>query len=40
VDDLPIGNGKRGPITEQIQDQFFGLFSNVPEDRQDWLDFV
>ncbi len=27
MDRLPVGNGKRGPITESLQAAFFGLFS-------------
>ena len=38
VDDLDIGNGRRGPITEQLQQAFFGLFSGETEDRFGWLE--
>ncbi|GIW00539.1 branched-chain amino acid transaminase [Roseiflexus sp.] len=37
VDKLPVGNGKRGPITTAIQKAFFGLFSGETEDRWGWL---
>ena len=40
VDDLPIGDGNRGPITEQIQNKFFGLFSGATEDSRGWLDYI
>ena len=40
VDDIPIGSGNRGPITKQIQDAFFGLFSGETEDRWGWLEPV
>jgi len=40
VDKITIGAGKRGPITEQIQDSFFGLFSGKTEDKWGWLDYV
>jgi len=40
VDRLVIGSGKRGPITEQLQQAFFGLFSLATPDQWGWLDFV
>lgn len=38
VDDIPIGDGKRGPVTEKLQHAFFGLFSGETEDQWDWLE--
>lgn len=38
VDRIDIGAGKRGPITEQLQNAFFGLFNGSTEDRYGWLD--
>ncbi len=40
VDRLPVGDGRRGPITSEIQSDFFGLFSGETEDRHGWLDPV
>jgi branched-chain amino acid aminotransferase len=40
VDRIPVGNGKRGPVTERLQQAFFGLFSGGTEDRWGWLDYV
>jgi len=40
VDDLPIGDAVRGPLTQQIQDRFFGLFSGATGDSRGWLDYV
>jgi branched-chain amino acid aminotransferase len=40
VDRLSIGNGKRGPVTETLQNAFFGLFSGKTPDRWGWLDYV
>ena len=40
VDGIPVGDGKPGPITKQIQDSFFGLFSGKTEDKWGWLDPV
>jgi len=38
VDDLDIGCGRRGPLTEKIQATFFGLFDGRTEDRFGWLE--
>jgi branched-chain amino acid aminotransferase len=38
VDRIPIGEGKRGPITEKLQSMFFGLFDGRTEDRWKWLE--
>ena len=40
VDRHIIGDGTRGPITERLQDAFFGLFSGKTEDKWGWLDSV
>lgn len=40
VDGLPVGNGDRGPITKQLQERFFGLFTGETEDKYNWLDPV
>lgn len=40
VDRIPVGSGKRGPITEKIQQAFFGLFDGRTQDKWDWLDYV
>ena len=38
VDRIEIGTGRRGPITKQLQDAFFGLFSGETEDDEGWLE--
>jgi branched-chain amino acid aminotransferase len=38
VDRIEVGNGKRGPITRQLQDAFFGLFSGATADTDGWLE--
>ena len=38
VDRIEIGAGSRGPITEQIQDAFFGIFSGKTPDSRGWLE--
>jgi branched-chain amino acid aminotransferase len=40
VDRLAVGSGKRGPITETLQNAFFGLFSGKTPDKWGWLDYV
>jgi len=40
VDRLPVGTGKRGPVTEALQAAFFGLFNGKTEDKWGWLDPV
>jgi len=40
VDRLPVGTGKRGPITAALQSAFFGLFSGQTADQWGWLDPV
>lgn len=38
IDRMDIGNGRRGPITEQLQKAFFGLFDGSTEDTEGWLE--
>ena len=40
LDHITIGNGGCGPITRQVQDDFFGLFNGRTEDRWGWLEYV
>jgi branched-chain amino acid aminotransferase len=40
VDRLLVGNGRRGPVTEQLQRAFFGLFTLATPDPWGWLDFL
>ena len=40
ADRIDIGPGKRGPITEQLQTAFFGLFDGSTEDSDSWLEPV
>lgn len=37
VDGIRVGDGKPGPITKQIQEKFFGLFTGETEDEWEWL---
>jgi branched-chain amino acid aminotransferase len=38
VDKIPLGEGKRGPITERLQKLFFGLFDDTTADAKGWLE--
>ena len=40
VDGISVGAGARGPITERLQNAFFGLFSGQTEDSDGWLESV
>lgn len=37
VDRITIGHGRRGPVTERIQREFFGIVRGTVEDRFGWL---
>ncbi len=37
VDRVPVGAGKRGPVTQRIQEQFFAITSGEIPDRFGWL---
>ncbi|MDT7690450.1 MAG: branched-chain amino acid aminotransferase [Acidobacteriota bacterium] len=40
VDRIPVGEGRRGPITERIQKVYFEITSGEREAPGDWLTFV
>ena len=40
IDRIPIGEGRRGPITEQLQKRFFAILACEVEDKHGWLTFV
>jgi branched-chain amino acid aminotransferase len=40
VDKIPVGNGKRGPITEALQQAFFKMINGETPDRHGWLTYV
>lgn len=40
IDNITIGTGGRGPITKQLQDEFFAITSGQKEDRYGWLTFI
>lgn len=40
VDGLPVGDGKRGPLTKALQQTFFSIVRGQAEDRHGWLTAV
>lgn len=37
VDRIPVGSGTRGPITKEVQDEFFAITSGQKPDHYGWL---
>jgi branched-chain amino acid aminotransferase len=40
VDRIPVGEGKRGPVTAAIQERFFTIINGDSEDEHAWLHYV
>jgi branched-chain amino acid aminotransferase len=40
VDGIPVGNGSRGPVTERLQAEFFGITEGQIADRHGWFTFL
>ncbi|MCS6880485.1 MAG: branched-chain amino acid transaminase [Oscillochloridaceae bacterium] len=40
VDRIPVGQGRRGPVTAAVQAAFFGVVQGEREDRYGWLEYV
>lgn len=40
VDNITIGTGKKGPITDKIQSEFFSIVDGKTEDKFNWLSYV
>jgi len=40
VDRIQVGAGRRGPLTQRLQESFFGLFSGKTSDQWGWLEPV
>jgi len=40
VDRMPVGDGKRGPVTKAVQDVFFGIVEDGAPDKWNWLTHV
>jgi branched-chain amino acid aminotransferase len=37
IDRILVGAGRRGPVTERLQKEFFAILSGAKPDRHDWL---
>jgi branched-chain amino acid aminotransferase len=37
IDRMVIGKGRRGPVTEQLQNEYFGVIKGTRPDRYGWL---
>lgn len=37
IDKIPVGSGRRGPVTERLQSAFFDIVEGKAEDRHGWL---
>jgi branched-chain amino acid aminotransferase len=40
IDKIVIGNGRRGPVTQRLQEAFFAVVDAEAEDRWNWLTYV
>ncbi|KPN29888.1 branched-chain amino acid aminotransferase [Halolamina pelagica] len=40
VDNIEIGNGGRGPVTEELQTAFFDLVNRRTDDHEEWFTYV
>jgi branched-chain amino acid aminotransferase len=40
VDNVVIGNGSRGPVTEEVQQAFFDLVERRTDDHEEWFTYV
>ncbi|MFQ6069698.1 MAG: branched-chain amino acid transaminase [Candidatus Aminicenantales bacterium] len=40
IDRIKIGEGKRGPITEKLQNEFFAYLDGRRDDRYKWLTYI
>lgn len=40
IDQIQIGDGRRGPVAKAFQDHLFGIIDGRVEDRHGWLTFV
>jgi branched-chain amino acid aminotransferase len=40
IDRITIGKGRRGPITEALQKEFFGVINGTRPDKHGWLSYV
>jgi branched-chain amino acid aminotransferase len=37
IDRIPVGKGRRGPVTEKLQKEFFAIVNGAKPDSHGWL---
>jgi len=40
VDRITVGSGRRGPVTEKLQEEFFAIIRGAREDKHHWLTYL
>jgi branched-chain amino acid aminotransferase len=40
IDRITVGSGRRGPVTEKLQEEFFAVINGVREDKYHWLTYL
>ena len=40
VDRITVGAGRRGPVTEKLQEEFFAVINGAREDKYHWLTYL
>jgi branched-chain amino acid aminotransferase len=40
IDRITVGPGRRGPVTEKLQEEFFAVINGVREDKYHWLTYL
>jgi branched-chain amino acid aminotransferase len=40
VDDTEIGDGSRGPVTEELQSRFFEVIERRTDDHDEWFSYI
>jgi branched-chain amino acid aminotransferase len=40
IDKIIIGEGKRGPLTKSLQDEYFACMNGEREDKYHWLTYL
>ena len=40
IDRITVGSGRRGPVTEKLQEEFFAVINGIREDKYQWLTYL
>ncbi|MFW6159770.1 MAG: branched-chain amino acid transaminase [Acidobacteriota bacterium] len=40
IDKILVGKGRRGPVTQELQERYFGYIEGKTEDRYQWLTYI